>query len=94
MFHSVIVIQTNSDDPVYPLALCHYGKWLAETKSENPVRILEEYLQRVSYMYTLCCYKGSVICIHCVVTKGQLYVYVVLGQLYVYIVLLQVENIL
>lgn len=31
----------------YPIVLSLYGTWLAETLSDNPVTILEEYLEKV-----------------------------------------------
>ena len=31
---------------LYPSALCLYGSWLAETKSENPSVIMDTYLER------------------------------------------------
>ena len=31
---------------LYPSALCLYGSWLAETRSENPSVIMDSYLER------------------------------------------------
>lgn len=31
---------------IYPSALCLYGRWLAETRSENPSVIMSKYLER------------------------------------------------
>ena len=31
---------------LYPSALCLYGSWLAETRSENPSVIMDTYLER------------------------------------------------
>jgi ataxia telangiectasia mutated family protein len=32
---------------LYPQALGLYGSWLAETRSENPNKIIENYLEKV-----------------------------------------------
>lgn len=37
---------TPSVKALYPSALCLYGSWLAETRSENPSVIMEWYLER------------------------------------------------
>ena len=37
---------------LYPQALGLYGSWLAETRSENPNKIIEEYLEKVWYVTT------------------------------------------
>ena len=41
---------------LYPKCLGIYGNWLAETKSENPNVIMEQYLRKVSstILYSLC----------------------------------------
>lgn len=33
----------------YPQVLSIYGNWLAETRSENPNVIMEEYLEKVQF---------------------------------------------
>lgn len=41
-------VQSSEATGLYPQALGLYGTWLAESKSENPNTIIENYLEKVS----------------------------------------------
>lgn len=52
--HSFLQTNDATESSIYALSLCHYGNWLAETKSQNPLIILEKYLQKVHHMCIPC----------------------------------------
>jgi len=64
-----IYLQLKSSDHealrFYPKALSIYGNWLADTRSENPNIIMEQYMEKVGIMFGKrfpwarnCCYKN------------------------------------
>jgi len=48
----------HDDSAMYPLALSLYGQWLGETKSKNPVSIMEDYLEPAIELMEGDSYKG------------------------------------
>ena len=44
-----LVVSNTQAASVYPIALCLYGNWLAETHLETPTVIMNKYLQEVTW---------------------------------------------